>query len=114
MHILVPLDGSTFAEGAIESAATLLRRTTGPGSLTLLRVIGLGGVAYDISGLAAPITESASQAAIEGGQDYLAQVATRRPLHGIRVETIVQLGGTVAVDICLAAQELGGGPHHDD
>ncbi|MBA3826410.1 MAG: universal stress protein [Ktedonobacterales bacterium] len=106
MHILVPLDGSPLAERAIEPAVMLLRRLSSPGSLTLLRVVNPSSITYDISGLAPPISESVFQAAIEGGLDYLAQVATRRPMHGIRVATTAEIGSGVATTICQVANDL--------
>jgi len=106
MQILVPLDGSPFAESAIEPAAALLRRAASPNTLTFVRIISPGSVAPDFTGFVPPVTESAFQAAIEGGKSYLAQVATRRPLHGIRVATVTQLGSDTAGDICQLAREL--------
>jgi len=106
MHILVPLDGSLLAEEAIASAATLLRLSTTPGNLTLLRIISYGSVALDVPGFAPPVTESVFQGALESGQEYLAHVATRTPLHGIRVETIARMGSTISSAICEAAEDL--------
>jgi nucleotide-binding universal stress UspA family protein len=106
MNILVPLDGSLLAEEAIAPAAALLRRSTTSGNLTLVRIINPGSVALDVPGFAPPITESVFQAALEGGQEYLAQVAARTPLHGIRVETIVQMGSSIAAALCQAAADL--------
>ncbi|MBA3822677.1 MAG: universal stress protein [Ktedonobacterales bacterium] len=105
MHILVPLDGSPLAERAIGSAARLLRRATGPASLTLLNIITASSVAYDATGFAPPVTESAFQSAIAGGEQYLAQVAARHELADLQVTTLTQMGGTVANDICQVAQE---------
>jgi nucleotide-binding universal stress UspA family protein len=105
MHIVVPVDGSLLAEQAIEPAAALLRRAAPPRTLTLLRVIDYGTLTLDISGLAPPITESAYQAALEGGQEYLARLAARRILHGVRVETVALLGNAPATVICQAVEE---------
>jgi nucleotide-binding universal stress UspA family protein len=105
MHIVVPVDGSLLAEQAIEPAVALLRRAAPPHALTLLRVVDYGTLTLDISGLAPPITESAYQAALEGGQEYLARVAARRILHGVRVETMTLLGNAPASVICQVAEE---------
>ena len=105
MHLLVPLDGSPLAESAIESAVTLLRRAAPPNSLTLLRVISPGSVAYNYTGMMPPVSESVFQAAVEGGREYLAGVVARCPLHGIRVETIAEMDTDTAADICQAAKD---------
>lgn len=106
MHILVPLDGSQLAEEAIEPAAALLRRTATTGDLTMLRVVNFSALAMDFSGTMPAISESELQAALEGGREYLAQVASRKPRHGIRVATLTKLGTGVAATIGEMALEL--------
>jgi nucleotide-binding universal stress UspA family protein len=84
--ILVPLDGSTLAEHALEPAVACLRDS---GRLILMRAAeGLGSAFRDATG--------AQVTAVTEAQEYLERVAARIQCAGARgVETMVWYGSPV-------------------
>ena len=83
-HILVPLDGSEYAERAVEPARSLVEKYGA--RLTLLTVM----VRFPVSRLHIPTLDQGSEAR---GRQYLEEVrATRLEAASVPVDTVVQLG----------------------
>ena len=83
-HILVPLDGSEYAERAVEPARSLAEKYGA--RLTLLTVM----VWFPVSRLHVPTLDQGSKAR---GRQYLEEVrATRLGAASVPVNTVVQLG----------------------
>ena len=92
-RILVPLDGSALAESVLPVAAQLTRALQG--TLVLFR-------AYDVP--PSDVSLNVIEAEARRAQTYLADVALRPELAGLRVETRT-LGGAAALNILDAVQE---------
>ena len=86
--LLVPLDGSAFAEAALPHAVALAR--TFGGTILLLRAISLPAAAYPITVAAA--MEKALEEARNEAEAYLAAVADCLRQDGLSVQTIVGEG----------------------
>ena len=101
-HVLVPLDGSPFAEQALPMAETICERFGIP--LTLVSVIQSPGLLQVLPGA------QAEQGQIESGQiereQYLSRAAKRLRVAGIDVDYAVGVG-TVAEAINSLVSEIG-------
>jgi nucleotide-binding universal stress UspA family protein len=100
-RILVPLDGSPLAEAALPHAIELAK-CTGAG-ITLFQVSSVMPVAttlgpLTVSGADAAIAMEAMEADEKAAAEYLAEVARRKELAGIPVQTEV-VRGAAAVEI---------------
>lgn len=106
-HVLIPLDGSSAAELALDDAVIL-------GSLaharyTLARVVAPVLVpvhSYALAGPAIRPDEDATSAEMQAARDYLAKHAARLVEHGLRVQTTVRLGGHPAETILSVAHDV--------
>lgn len=104
-RIIVPLDGSTRAEGALLPAAHLARSTGG--SLFLVRATMLPMEYACISADTTMILADAMEANQKGAQDYLNHVLTFPCLEGLGVSTRVVQGDPATVILEYAQQEEG-------
>ena len=86
--ILVPLDGSTFAETALPHAATVARAFGG--TLWLLRVVERSIASYTYPGVG--VVEIANNEERRGAGSYLEGVAQRLRSDGLSVSTVVEEG----------------------
>jgi nucleotide-binding universal stress UspA family protein len=86
--ILIPLDGSAFAEAALPHAATLARMFGG--SILLVRAVGLPIAAYSYPEMGL-VQESLEEEQHEA-ETYLAEVAQRLRGDGLTVQTVVREG----------------------
>ena len=102
-RILVPLDGSTRAEGALLPAAHLARKTGG--SLLLVHATLLPTEYAWISADTTMILADALEAEQKSAQDYLNQVTTFPCLEGLEVTTSVVQGDPATAILEYAQQE---------
>jgi len=102
-HILVPLDGSQTAERALRHGALLAR--TLDADLTLARVPEPTVVPV-MSGAVWVTEEVGSQRALEEAERYLASVAERPELNGVRVATVTP-GHPVATGLLQTVEQHG-------
>lgn len=100
--ILVPLDGSTFAETALPHAAALARMLGG--TLHLVRAVELPMAAYSYPGVGL-VQESLEEEHHEA-ESYLEEVAQRLRSDGLSVQTIVREGWPADI-IAYRGAELG-------
>jgi nucleotide-binding universal stress UspA family protein len=106
-HVLVPLDGVTSAETAIEHAVSV-------GSLaharyTLLRVVAPVMVPvhpFAFAGATVRPDEDATAAEMQQARGYLEEQATRLAATGLRVESKVHLGDSAARGILTVAHDI--------
>jgi nucleotide-binding universal stress UspA family protein len=111
-HVLVPLDGSTLAETALQPAVEFVTALDGPGVVRLLRVVSLP-IVHTFPGQFPPVEDLEMTAREEVRRDavsYLATVAER--LRGtlpagraVTIETAV----VFAMDVAAAIIEIGEG-----
>jgi nucleotide-binding universal stress UspA family protein len=106
-RILVPLDGSTFAERALPVAVDIARRTGG--AMQLLRVHAPAVPLVAIGDLSAPIYDPAWDDELRAiATDYLGGVAARlRQSSRGALSTVVRDHGDVAEQIERSADEFG-------
>ncbi|GHO77659.1 universal stress protein [Ktedonobacter sp. SOSP1-85] len=102
-RILVPLDGSTRAEGALLPAAQLARKTGG--SLFLVRATLLPTEYAWISADTTMILADALEADQKSAHDYLNQVTTFPCLEGLEVATSVVQGDPATAILEYVQQE---------
>ncbi len=86
--ILIPLDGSAFAEKALPHAAALAR--VFGGLILLVRAVGLPMAAYSYPGMGL-VQESLEEEQRES-EAYLGEVAQRLRADGLSVQTVVREG----------------------
>jgi nucleotide-binding universal stress UspA family protein len=98
LHILVPLDGSTLSETALEPAMQLLAALYAPvqSELHLLRVVDLPS-AYGRLKSQAHISDSMQEQARQEAETYVKAVADR-----LRAQTTLTITSSVAVDTDVA------------
>ncbi|NNF28288.1 MAG: universal stress protein [Gemmatimonadetes bacterium] len=100
-RVLVPLDGSELAEGAVEGAVRLLRADA---QLVLLRVVESGPMP---GSLYIPDQIRDSREAEEEASRYMDEAVARFGGNGRRVEGRVRLGERASLEIVAAAEEVG-------
>jgi nucleotide-binding universal stress UspA family protein len=112
-HLLVPLDGSPFAEAALPHATALAR--VFDGSLHLMRVITpppsvptLLVVSAPQPLAAQPVMQEAVQDEQAQAENYLAAISSRLAQEGLRVQTVARFG-LPAEAILEEARALGAG-----
>ena len=104
-RVLVPLDGSLFAETALELGHDLARLLEG--ELVLLSVITPPPPAMsELSFAAAPYVDFDQEEAQREAQSYLQRVGAQYGIDPARVQASVQIGGT-AEGIVEAIRDLG-------
>ena len=100
LRILIPLDGSAFAEEAIAPALTLARSL--PAEIWLLRAAE-ERFGIDALGIAQP--EPASEADLAAARQYLEQVAAPVRQSGLRVTVVVEAGEAEDLIVQVAERE---------
>lgn len=106
-HVLVPLDGTTLAETAIEYAVSL--GGLAHARYTLLRVVAPVLVPvhpYAFAGAAVRPDDDATATGMQQARGYLEEQQTRLAATGLRVETKVHLGDNAARGVLKAADEV--------
>jgi nucleotide-binding universal stress UspA family protein len=106
-HVLIPLDGSTAAELALEDAVSL--GGLAHARYTLARVVAPVLVpvhSYAMSGAAVRPDEDATSAEMQAAREYLEQQAARLGETGLRVQTTVRLGGHPAETVLSVARDV--------
>jgi nucleotide-binding universal stress UspA family protein len=106
-HVLIPLDGTSAAEIALDEAARL-------GSLaharyTLVRIVAPVMVpveAYALAGVAVRPDDTATTTGVQQAREYPATQASRLAATGLRVESRVQISDHAARGILAAASEV--------
>ncbi len=107
LRILVPLDGSTLAEGAVPMAAAIADRADG--ELALVRVhvpsIPIGA----IGDLGVPLYDPSWDAALRGTAEHDLRTAAARTLseYGMQATTYLRSGLNIAAEIEAAAEAFG-------
>lgn len=105
-NVIVPLDGSDFAEAALPYAVVLARRM----GLTvrLLRVVRLHNIVYsDTDWFGGRLGELETQL-VEDAENYLAEVTQRLANSGLDVQTVVVMGKP-STEIARYASSVGHG-----
>ena len=103
-NILVPLDGSAFAETALPHASALAAKFDC--KITLVKVFETPHV-YQTVDKAAGVLEDIHQAAIKDASDYLEAQKAKLAAEGLSVEVDFIEGGNVAAMILEAIEESG-------
>lgn len=106
-HVLVPLDGTTSAETAIEYAVTL--GCLAHARYTLVRVVAPVMVPvhpYAFAGAAVRPDDDATATEMQQARGYLEEQGARLASTGLRVESKVHLGDNAARGILTAAYDL--------
>lgn len=93
-HILIPLDGSTLAEQAIDHALWLGRLTAA--RFTLLRVVEPIMHGFFIDGIEPSIDAAAQEAAWREAANYLDELAGRLRAQGLTILTDTRIGKPAA------------------
>jgi nucleotide-binding universal stress UspA family protein len=105
-RILVPLDGSDLASGAVPMAAALTDRTDGELALTRVHLpsVPIGSV----GDLGVPLYDPAWDNALRGTADEELTAAAQRVMteYGIRATTSLRTGMNIAAEIEAAAEEF--------
>lgn len=106
MQILVPLDGSSLAERALETACTLAELAPTTSTITLLRVGTYPVITMGAESLS-PMTASVQimESEIEEATAYLQVVSQQPRLRSLQVNTRVERGDSAKM-ICAVAHEL--------
>jgi nucleotide-binding universal stress UspA family protein len=102
-RVLVPLDGSQFAESALEHAGAVAQ-VAGLEKLILLRVV-MPLLVQGKSFLEAEHAREAEDKQEATAQDYLKKTAARLKKQGLPVETELLVGGDPATKILETARE---------
>lgn len=106
-RILVPLDGSRFAEQALEPALHLAQQAQGIVDLLRVPVYGDSGIP-DVSEYDLQWAETNSYVAHDQAADYLRDVKRSRALSGVSLRTAVVEG-----DRCSAIVDMAAANHSD-
>jgi nucleotide-binding universal stress UspA family protein len=102
-HLLVPLDGSSLAEQALDPAVWLGRLTGA--HLTLLRVVEPVVRGFYVDGTQPSVDVEAEEAAWRYAADYLADVAQRLREQGVTVATEAVVGRPAAAILEAAGRD---------
>lgn len=105
-HILVPLDGSSLAEAAVQEARRVISPKT---HITLLTVVPKPGMAvydFEMTNALAPTYEAKLAESLTRAQSYLQNIATRLELDGFAVSVVAKFGDDPANTITDTAKEL--------
>lgn len=104
-HVLVPLDGSAFAETVLEYVGRLCRITDA--ACTLLHVLPNAAAPSTVWSGAEPVDELALERRRQQAEQYLHRLAERLPLAAERVRTRIAVASEPAEAILEAAERDG-------